>query len=87
MIWSDRVLLKLGREPRIGDWYAPCCVLDLSRIDDADDLEWIHESVDDLGVMLWPTLAAALADLEDDSREAGPEEAARWQQLFATLAN
>jgi hypothetical protein len=55
-------------EPKIGDWWAACCIEDLYEIrtnEDLEDvLEWLSE--EDFGGIagLWPTREAALADLD-----------------------
>ena len=53
--------------PTIGAYYAECCLLDLYQITTAADLADVEDRValnDELGpLMVWPTLAAAVAAL------------------------
>lgn len=56
-------------EPRIGSWYAECCLLDLYRIETAEDLAAVRERIadDEFGaLMLFDSLEAALWQLQDD---------------------
>lgn len=48
MKWPLRVVDMLGREPRVGDWYAECCIQDFMQIKSTDDLLEILELYDDM---------------------------------------
>lgn len=45
--WPSRVLQRLGREPRVGDWYAECCRLDLRQLATPEDVEDLRELYSD----------------------------------------
>lgn len=48
MKWPQRIIDDLGREPRVGDWYAECCIHDFCQIEDAETLAAILELYDDM---------------------------------------
>jgi hypothetical protein len=53
--------------PQIGGWWTNCCIHDLEQIKTAEDLESCKEAVADKvydRAEYWPTLEAALNDLE-----------------------
>lgn len=70
--------LRDGPEPKIGSWYAECCLLDLCRIETYQKLADLHERLaeDGLGgLMIFDSLSDALWHLQndlpaDDEREA-----------------
>lgn len=61
-------------EPQIGFYHCECCLLDLYRIDDENDLESVRERIDDgdeIGALpIYATLAEAIerhrSDYEGD---------------------
>lgn len=94
MPWPQRILDRLGgRAPIVGDWVMPCCIQDLRRVEDQEEIDAVLESIEDDfddGSSWWPTLEDALRDLEasdgphweDYEREIAVrlrrEECARW---------
>jgi hypothetical protein len=61
-------------------WYATvCCILDLRRIKDREDLDHIRE--DECDWQLWPTLDEAIADLRPHQPSWGPDEDRVIQKL------
>lgn len=65
--WPDWIVKALGREPQVGDWYAPCCEEDLERITDIEDLRDIQDLIGDgLGGRFWATQEAALKELAEE---------------------
>jgi hypothetical protein len=66
MKWPVRIVEGLGREPRVGDWYAECCALDLVQIDSDEMLHDILENYDDMdsGGGFWATREMALQHLD-----------------------
>lgn len=55
-------------KPVIGGWWAVCCLHDLQHIRTQEELEEATEVIADgeFGASCWPTLADALAALEED---------------------
>lgn len=70
--------LRDGPEPKIGSWYAECCLLDLYRIETEEELAAVRERMaeEDCGpLMVFDSLSDALWHLQndlpaDDEREA-----------------
>jgi hypothetical protein len=60
--WPDRIIEELGREPRVGDWFAECCALDLVEIANDEMLRDLLDLYDDMdsGGEFWPTREIAL---------------------------
>lgn len=52
------------REPRVGDWYAHCCIQDLDKIETQDDLDSLLGIAREMHVYFWPSLKSALDELE-----------------------
>lgn len=63
--WPQKWIDTLGREPRVGDWYAFCCDEDLHRIESQDELREIIEMADEhgWGAGMWLSREAALEEL------------------------
>ena len=55
MKWPQRIIDELGREPRVGDWFAECCIEDFRQVTDAEDLAALLEHYDemDTGGQFW----------------------------------
>jgi len=64
--WPPEIIDQLGREPRIGDWYAECCIEDLREIKTAEELANLLEIQDDgwTGGTFWPDEKTALAEVD-----------------------
>lgn len=56
--------------PKIGYYYAECCLLDLYRIENAEDLAYVEARIadnDECGeLMIFPTLADGIAKLRGE---------------------
>lgn len=73
MKWPERIIASLGRAPRVGDWYAGCCIEDFHQIADAAELESLLELYDDedSGGRFWKTETEGRAELTNENiREA-----------------
>lgn len=68
--WPQRVIDMLGREPRVGDWYAECCIEDFEQIQDEEDLAFILELYDDMdtGGRFWATEEPARTELMQEAK-------------------
>jgi len=65
MSWPNRIIESLGREPKVGDWFAECCEEDLFQIEDDIALGDLAASYDgeDTGGNVWPTKEEAIEEL------------------------
>jgi hypothetical protein len=57
------------KEPKIGDYYSQCCLLDLYQIQTAEDLAYVEEMLEDreeTGIMIFPDLDSAFKQLSGD---------------------
>lgn len=63
--WPQQWLDALGREPRVGDWYAFCCEDDLHQVVSEDELAGIADFAEDhgWGAGMWVSREAALEAL------------------------
>lgn len=63
--WPERWVKSLGRDPKVGDWYAFCCDDDLHQIETEEELREIIEGADDhgWGAGMWLSREAALQEL------------------------
>jgi hypothetical protein len=75
--WPRRFVAALGREPRVGDWFAECCIEDLHQVQSVEALNDLLDQYDemDTGGRFWTTEAAARAELAGEGgthvRESG----------------
>lgn len=67
-------------KPQIGYYYAECCLIDLYKIETEKDLVDVEARIadnDECGpLMVWPTLADAVAALRGEASGLTPEEEA-----------
>jgi len=67
MKWPQRVIDELGREPRVGDWFAECCIEDFHQIETAEELAALLDHYDemDTGGHFYPSKVAGMVELAE----------------------
>lgn len=67
MKWPQRIIDKLGREPRAGDWFAECCMQDFHQIEDDEEVADLLDHYDDCdsGGQFFLTREEGVAALND----------------------
>ncbi len=77
--FPQEVIDKLGRHPRVGDWYMPCCIEDLQRVGEGLIYD-LPDLLEENGGSIWGSLEEAIADCESTD---GPADPARVALLKA----
>lgn len=80
--YPESIINNLGRLPRAGDWFMPCCLEDLELIT-AEDLPGMPELISEGGGDVFSSLDAALAVAVPDLQRSGHHTQNQIDQLVS----